>query len=51
MNFDDSFTVSSVMMLILTIPTLFMVREPKSKKQRQQEQAERSREAINADTE
>eukprot|EP00354_Favella_ehrenbergii_P010788 CAMPEP_0170468256 /NCGR_PEP_ID=MMETSP0123-20130129/11507_1 /TAXON_ID=182087 /ORGANISM="Favella ehrenbergii, Strain Fehren 1" /LENGTH=127 /DNA_ID=CAMNT_0010734785 /DNA_START=531 /DNA_END=914 /DNA_ORIENTATION=+ len=32
MNFDESFTISSLMMLILTIPTLFMIREPKPKK-------------------
>ena len=32
MNFSDSFTVSAVMMLILTIPTLFMIREPSPKR-------------------
>ena len=39
MTFNESFTMSSIMMLILTIPTLFMIREPKSKRQQQQQAA------------
>ena len=32
MNFDESFSISSIMMLTLTVPTLFMIREPNRKK-------------------
>lgn len=32
MNFSDSFSVSALMMLVLTIPVLFMVREPSPKR-------------------
>ena len=37
MTFRDSFTVSAVMMLIITIPTLFMIREPSPKRPKQRD--------------
>ena len=30
MTYDQSFSISSLMMLTLTLPTLFMIREPKN---------------------
>ena len=47
MNFEQSFTVSSLMMLALTLPVLFMIREPNPKEKKDRADASLQNLAIN----